>query len=56
MVVVVIGFQGDGRQYYMYRSGQAGDRRYSVIRRLSVPRMWAARGQNPGNPWVAFGP
>ena len=48
MVVLVIGFQGDGRQYYMCRFGRAGVRRYSVIRRLSFPRTWTAR---PGPHW-----
>ena len=43
MVVVVIGFHGDGRQYYLYRCGRAGVHRYSIIRRLSVPRMWDTR-------------
>ena len=36
-MVVVIGFHGDGRHYYLYRWAGSGHRR-SIIRRLPVPR------------------
>ncbi len=68
MVVVVIGFQGDGRQYYLYRCGRAGASVFDYLpvvghenvgrprskRWKSVPTLWAVESKFPWRVWGSW--